>query len=205
MKKFVYPFLFLLLITLIFVIPNIPLPFSFPLRINNLFISVYNRFTIWMPFIFLSGLILSCFITVFFKKYRYKGAKFLLFLFALMFICFLSTNYISPLLRDYSKGYVIERIEPVIKALDKYKKDNDAYPESLQLLSPHYIEKIPSTRVLTIKDVEYKRDNENYTLLFMQYINGWDVDIVMYNSNNKYDDDNSNLKKFGNWRYYFRN
>jgi len=122
-----------------------------------------------------------------------------------MFICFLSTNYISPLLRDYSKGYVIERIEPVIKALDKYKKDNDAYPESLQLLSPHYIEKIPSTRVLTIKDVEYKRDNENYTLLFMQYINGWDVDIVMYNSNNKYDDDNSNLKKFGNWRYYFRN
>jgi len=156
-----------------------------------------------MPFIFLIGIVLCALITVFLKKYQSKGVKLLFILFTIVFVCFLSSKFISPTLRDYSKGYVINKLEPVIKALEKYKKDYHTYPESLQLLLPLYIDKIPSARVLTIKNVEYRRGNEDYTLLFMQYINGWDVDIVMYNSNKDYDK-SINLRKFAEWYYYFR-
>lgn len=95
-------------------------------------------------------------------------------------------------------------MKPLVSALEKYKKDNNSYPESLNLLTPHYIEEIPTTRVLTIKNVEYRRFDETYNLLFLHYLNGWDADIVFYNPEKKYDEGDINLKKFGDWRYYLK-
>jgi len=168
-----------------------------------MYISILNRITNWLPFIFLFGVIFVGFIIVFFKKKRNIGLKLLLFLFAVIFICFISSKYVSPVLRDYSKGYVIGKVQPLINALEKYKLKNNSYPESLNFLVPLYIDKIPTTRVLTIKNIEYRRGEDDFTLLFIQYINGWDIDIVLYNSNSQYDEE-LDLRKFGNWRYYHK-
>jgi len=203
MKSWLYILFLILFVILVSIIPNIPLPFSFPLRINNMYISILNRITNWLPFIFLFGVIFVGFIIVFFKKKRNIGLKLLLFLFAVIFICFISSKYVSPVLRDYSKGYVIGKVQPLINALEKYKLKNNSYPESLNFLVPLYIDKIPTTRVLTIKNIEYRRGEDDFTLLFIQYINGWDIDIVLYNSNSQYDEE-LDLRKFGNWRYYHK-
>ena len=204
MKSWLYFLFFLLFVAMVSIVPNIPLPFSFPVRVNNLYLSIFNRFITWLPFIFLFGIISVSFIIVFFRKNRNTGLKFLLLLLAIIFVCFFSSKYIFPVLRDYSKGYIIERVQPLIKALEKYKKNNNSYPESVNFLVPLYIDKIPSTRVLTIKNIEYRRGENDFTLLFMQYINGWDVDIMMYNSKSDYDEKNLDLKKFGDWRYYLK-
>ncbi len=89
--------------------------------------------------------------------------------------------------------------------LEKYKKENNDYPDALTLLVPKYIDKIPSTKVLTIRNIEYKKYSGSYTLLMMQYTNGWDMDVILYNPDNLYDIPESQLKTFGNWRYYHIN
>ncbi len=196
--------LFLLLITLVSIVPNVPMPFSFPVRFSNSFLSVYNRITIYIPFLFLLGLFVSAIITVFFKKKRKTGIKLLFLMFIFIGITFLSSKYISPILIDYSKGYNIKKLNPLIDALEKFKTDNNVYPELIHLLVPKYIDAIPKPSALTIRNVEYKRNGESYTLLFMQYLDGWDADVVLYNSNNVYDETYYKLKTYGNWRYYFR-
>jgi len=180
------------------------MPFSYPVKFSNLFLSVYNRITIFIPFIFLFGLIISAIITVFFKKIRKKGIKLLFFLFIFIAITFISSKYVSPLLIDYSKGYNIRKINPLIDALEQYKTDNNIYPETIHQLVPKYLKQIPKPSVLTIRNIEYKRNGDFYTLLFVQYLDGWDSDVVIYNSNGIYES-NYELKTYGNWRYYFRN
>lgn len=205
LRNWLYFFLFILLGLFISIIPNIPLPFPFPVRLSNLFISLYARFSTWLPFIFLIGLIISGLTIVFFKKARRRGVKLLFFLFILIAITYICTTFLSPSLQDYSKGYAIKNVTPLLDVLEKFKKENNDYPDALTLLVPKYIDKIPSTKVLTIRNVEYKKNSGSYTMLMLQYTNGWDVDVILYNPDNLYDIPESQLKTFGNWRYYHIN
>jgi len=60
-----------------------------------------------------------------------------------------------------------EVYKPIIYALEKYKSENNGYPNSLQDLVPNYIDKIPnSPRPPRPSNIEYKKDKENYLLKF---------------------------------------
>lgn len=95
-------------------------------------------------------------------------------------------------------------MEPLTTTLEMYKNKNSTYPESVHLLVPGYINEIPKPRILTIRNVEYRKGADDYTLLIMQHINGWDAHILIFNSKGDYSDISHELRTYGSWRYYLK-
>jgi len=204
MKNWFYILLLVIVIFIVSVIPNFPLPFSVPVQASNLFLSVYNRITDFFPFIVLFGIVLSFLLLITLRKYKRLNLKILFICFITVVVCLLSDKFVSPVLRDYSKSKTIIKLQPLIDALENYNNINNAYPESHHLLVPEYIKGIPKSSVLSIRNVEYQKENNNYTLKFHHYYNGWDGDIVIYKSDNDYSFYTEKLKNFSNWRYYYK-
>jgi hypothetical protein len=75
--------------------------------------------------------------------------------------------------------------EPIIGALEKYKSENNSYPDSLHDLVPKYIAKIPdSPNPPRPSNIEYKKDKENYFLKFTY--GGPGMNICKYDSIEKH-------------------
>lgn len=204
MKNWIYTISAIVFVFLISVLPNIPLPISIPVRVSNTIISLYNSFIEWLPFLFILGLFVSGFIIAFVKKHRARGIRALLRTIFIIVLFYLSNSLLSPILRDYSKGYAINRLNVLIRTLEDYRTKNGAYPESIHLLVPDYIKEIPKPRIISVSNVDYRKGNEDYTLLLMQHINGWDADIMIFNSRGDYSEIPHELRIYGTWRYYFK-
>jgi len=201
MKKKLVWLIFIIIFLVISIIPNIPIPLPLPDVITYYFIQVFRAVIIVLPFVFLAGIIISAFIIVFFKKYKKTGLKLLLSMFLLVVLCLIHSYIIAPKMRDYSKGYVIKRAEPVIKAIEAYKDAYGQYPRDLYRLVPGFIDYIPASKVITIKKFTYSKTEEAYNLYFTQQINGWNYDVIYYNPLGQYEEGN-NLRRYGKWRYY---
>ena len=49
------------------------------------------------------------------------------------------------------------RAEPLVQAIETYRRDKGSYPESLEELAPHYIERIPGTGMAGYPQFFYER------------------------------------------------
>jgi len=60
-----------------------------------------------------------------------------------------------------------EAYKPIILALEKYKRDNDRYPKTLNELVPQYVSHIPESPTPSkSSNIEYKTMGEEYELKF---------------------------------------
>ncbi|MDD3876839.1 MAG: hypothetical protein PHT69_09470 [Bacteroidales bacterium] len=201
MKKWIFLLILSLIYLLILIAPFVPLPMAFSDKLYIFFISGYKIITISIPFIILGGLIISSIIIVFFKKNRRNGIRILFYLFFMFILSVITNQFFIPRLVDFSRGYAIRRAELLIKPLEKYKNDNGTYPNFVSELVPNYIDKLPFTKIISVPHISYKKAHNSYNLMMGQRINGWDVEIILYNSNDEYDS-TLKLKRHGNWRYY---
>jgi len=201
MKRWIIIILAFITYLLLLLVPYVPLPMAFPDVLYQHFCYIYKALATILPFIFLGGLVISGIIIVFFKKVQFISTRLLLYLFVLIVISIITNKLFLPNLIDFSKGYAVKRAELLFNPLENYKKAHGNYPLLMSDLVPDFIDKIPATKIISVPSLSYSKGQEGYSIIMVQRINGWDVDIILYNSAGDYDT-TQKLKRFGNWYYY---
>ncbi|MGI9525543.1 MAG: hypothetical protein ACR2MS_00370 [Weeksellaceae bacterium] len=120
---------------------------------------------------------------------------------------FISVFWLSNYSREFSRHYAINQSEELIKAIEEYKLKNHEYPNTLEELTPNYIENIPDDGITGIKGFHYTKDTTSYKIEFYQnLIVGFNYEIVQYSPNlqHKSEGELSTLydTKHPNWKYY---
>lgn len=201
MKKIIYWIVIILFFGLISIIPYIPLPVQLSPKFTQYFIYIYRALVMVIPFLFIVGLLLSAIIILFVRKRKIQGIKLLFFMIAMVVLCLINSYLLTPKMRDYGKAYTINKATPIVEALTEFKYQTGDFPNDLKLLVPKHLQKIPSSKIPTIRAFKYVKNNQNdYCLYFIQQINDWDVEIVFFKASSNYSDI-ENLRRFGDWRY----
>jgi len=205
MKKIFFWIVAFFLLFALTIMPYIPFPIPFSEGLTNYFILIYKIGSIFIPILFLLGIVVSALIIIFNKKRKRLGLRILIILSFAIVLCLINNFFIAPKMQDYSKGHMIRRAEAIQSSLEKFKAAKGVYPDNIYWLVPNFIDFIPSNKVITIRKFTYQKgDNDDYFLFFTQQVNGWDYEVVIYNSKGNYDDF-SDLRKYGEWRYYLHN
>lgn len=106
----------------------------------------------------------------------------------------------------YCRENVIEKTEPVIVALEKYKTAQGNYPEKLEDLVGTYIPAIPTFNIMGINAYQYEKRNNTFQLSFEQNWHWSATDVVVYVKNghkimkSKYE---NFATSHPNWRYFY--
>jgi hypothetical protein len=100
---------------------------------------------------------------------------------------------------------VTRRGQPLIDAIESYRTDNGAYPESLDQLVPEYLESIPDTGLAMYPEFEYEcyPPSGEYEITVDTSHGGWDWDKFFYLSNGEYVEEyyNGTLIRVGSWAF----
>jgi hypothetical protein len=120
---------------------------------------------------------------------------------------FLTSIYISGLLRDFSRDFAINRTDDLIQSIEKFKESKGQYPDSLADLTPEFINEIPSPFIMGINDYYYEKIGDTYNISFQQnVILSFNSEVVTFDptDNHKADGKLTDLYDTGksHWRYY---
>ncbi|NOT73756.1 MAG: hypothetical protein HOP08_02425 [Cyclobacteriaceae bacterium] len=120
---------------------------------------------------------------------------------------FITSIYVSELLRDFSRGFAINRTEELIQSIEKFKEKKGTYPESLAELTPEFIADIPSPFIMGIKNYYYTKLGNTYTISFEQnVILNFNFEVVTFDptDNHKAEGEIKDIYDTGinHWKYY---
>lgn len=110
-------------------------------------------------------------------------------------------------MNSYAKQVAIENATPLIEAIDKYNADTGYYPDSLEIVVPKYLERIPNDGIHGIGGYFYEKLDDNFEIGFTQnVIMNFNFDVVTYNpkGEHKGEGEMPELHETGydNWKYY---
>jgi hypothetical protein len=120
---------------------------------------------------------------------------------------FLTSMYISGVVRNFSRTFAINRTAELILSIEKFKEKNGAYPDSLSALSPSFIPNIPSPFIMGIDEFHYVRKGSSYNILFYQnVVLNFNFEVVIFDplDSHKLEGESTALYETGNahWKYY---
>lgn len=137
-----------------------------------------------------------------------KLNKIALIIIALGLFGYLNATIIPKYMSGFAKNIVIKNANGLISSIDNYYNDNSLYPDSLEILIPKYLDKIPKPGVNGIGGYQYENFGNNYEIRFYQNdIMSFNFDVVIYNpkGEHKGDGEQPELIEIGfeNWKYYW--
>ena len=120
---------------------------------------------------------------------------------------FLTSIYISGLVRDFSRDFAIKRTEDLIQSIEKFKEKTGRLPDSLTDLTPEFITEIPSPFIMGIDNYYYNKLGDNYTISFQQnVILSFNFEVVTFDptDNHKAEGELADIYDTGksHWKYY---
>lgn len=123
------------------------------------------------------------------------------------FTIFLFSFALSGVMAHIARGVAIRRAQPIISAIESYKKDKGSYPENITSITPRYLSKIPSPLIMGVSDFDYKNYGDRYTLHFVQNVLIWfNWEEVLYDPLDKHnlDDPYGDFvsTNYHHWKYY---
>ncbi len=203
-KNWILLFVLNLIVLLLGILPFLPGP-KF-LEFAN---SIYSLLQIGAIFglILIPLAVISIGIGIFKKSFNNSTKYYALLCLTLPLTLLTSVYWISNHARDFSRNYAIEQSENLISAIENYKMENQNYPDSIEQLTPRYIKKIPSDRIIGISGFHYSKDSTEYKIEFSQnVILGFNFEIVQYSPNGKHKSEGELTKlydtKHPKWKYY---
>ena len=118
-------------------------------------------------------------------------------------ILFISTNFLSPILRNVSRNIAIQNAKSLIQNIENYKDKNGNYPSSLDSAKIQ----TPNSWIIGIPEYYYKRLDDFYNLSFTQNVNlSFNFEVVVYDKNNMHiaTGELKELYETGkdHWKYY---
>ena len=121
--------------------------------------------------------------------------------------CYFNYFVVKEYLRESARNYAIEEAQGLVAAIEGYKVEKGDYPVSLSGLIPDYIDDIPQSKIIGIREFRYSRVDSIYELEFGQNaISFFNREHVIYNpmGTQKGDGDMPELYETGfeNWKYY---
>jgi hypothetical protein len=130
-----------------------------------------------------------------------------IFLLTLPLTLFLTSIYISGLVRDFSRDFAINRTEGLIKSIEKFSELKGRYPDSLADLTPEFIREIPSPFIMGIDNYHYKKQGDAFTISFQQnIILSFNFEVVTFDptDNHKAEGELADIYDTGksHWKYY---
>jgi len=103
------------------------------------------------------------------------------YLIALPLIAFTANKLLVDPISNFSRKLAIQKSEILIHAIEEYKNNEGAYPESLENLKGKYIDAIPKSSVMGVTSYRYNKLNGDFTLAFSQWKDGAALEeLVIY-------------------------
>jgi hypothetical protein len=97
---------------------------------------------------------------------KYHFSKFLLF--SLLVVLFLAACFLTPTEEPPGVGAKADQgyaaCNPILAALEQYRSEKGAYPESLHVLAPGYLAIVPQE--VNGYEIRYEKVNESFVLAF---------------------------------------
>ena len=116
-------------------------------------------------------------------------------------IAFLTFKFMMDPVSNFSRNFAIKRSEALIASIEAHKARTGQYPESIQDLYSHSMNKIPRPFIMGIDDFRYNKINDSYSLSFSQWLDvGSLEEIVLYDKNNL---KNNLTGEFAKYNYSF--
>jgi hypothetical protein len=81
---------------------------------------------------------------------------------------FVTSMFISSVVRNFSRDFVMYRADRLIQSIDSFKQRKGRYPNALSDLTPEFIAEIPSPFVMGIDQYDYKNQGGSYSILFIK-------------------------------------
>jgi len=144
----------------------------------------------------------------FFKKKLKRPLRLLPILYITIPLTLITTSFwISDYARDFSRNFAIIQAEPIIKGLEKYKIENNEYPKTINQITPKYLSKIPSDKIIGINGFQYWKEGESFKIEFSQnVILGFNFEIVQYSPIGNYNVEGELIELYDtkqpNWKYF---
>jgi hypothetical protein len=120
---------------------------------------------------------------------------------------FLTSIYISGLVRDFSRDFAINRTDDLIHSIEKFKQKKGKYPDLLTDLTPEFIADIPSPLIMGIDNYDYKKQGDTYNVSFQQnVVLSFNFEVVTFDptDNHKAEGELADIYDTGksHWKYY---
>lgn len=173
-------------------------------KLSNLTYNFFGMLCVFVLFFSLFGIVGLIWILI--KEKRLSKRAFLII--ALGLFCYLNAVIIPKQMRHFAKNIVIKNATELIESIDNYYVENSKYPESLDILIPIYIDKIPKPGLHGIKEYRFENLDNNYEIKFFQNsIASFNYDVVIYNPKGEQLGRGRFPKLietgFENWKYYW--
>lgn len=191
-----------------YTLPYSSLPSFFHIPVSVMMNFSFLFFLLW-PGVILAGFVLAAYKT---EKKQFDGW------FMIAVACLLIGLTGIPYL-VFGKGYdprkegvrkIQKRGELVIAALERFRKDNGIYPDTLEALVPKYLPEIPSTGAVAYPKFVYTRDlykpekmgPATYFSLKVEAGKGTNFDFIIYVPDRNYQPAmGGRVERFGDWAY----
>jgi hypothetical protein len=173
-------------------------------RFSNFTFNVLSVISILLILIGLLGLVVLIWILIKNKLINKKA----LFIVILGLLGYLNSTIIHKYMSKFARGIVIKNANELICSIDKYYLENSKYPDSLNVLVPEYIDKIPKAGVHGINRYNYQKLDKNYEIWFNQNdIMNFNYNVVIYNPKGEHKGHGEQPElidtEFKNWKYYW--
>lgn len=137
-----------------------------------------------------------------------KPKKVTLIIIALGVFGYLNSTILPKYMSRFARNIVIKNSNGLISSIDSYYNHNSKYPDSLEILIPQYIDKIPKSGVNGIGSYQYENLGDNYEIRFYQNdIISFNFDVVVYNPKGEHKGHGTQPELietgFENWKYYW--
>ena len=117
-----------------------------------------------------------------FRKHKREIKKlFISSLIWLIPLCFfISTNFLSPIFRNFSRNIAINNAADLIENIEKYNGENSEYPSSLDSVNFDQ----PNSWIIGIPEYYYVKNDDNFNISFTQNVNlSFNFEVVVYDKN----------------------
>ena len=173
-------------------------------RISNLTYNILTMICTLLVLIGFLGLIGLVWLLIRNKKLN----KIALIIVALGVFGYLNSIIIPKYMSGFAKSIAIKNANGLISSIDSYYNDNSMYPDSLEILIPQYLDKIPKSGVNGIGGYQYENLKNNYEIRFYQNdIMNFNFYVVVYNPKGEHKGDGEQPELietgFDNWKYYW--
>lgn len=138
---------------------------------------------------------------------QYRINRRAIILLTLPLTLFLTSIYISSLVRNFSRDFVISRADRLVQSIEWFKQKTGRYPVALSDLTPEFIAEIPSPFVMGIDEYDYKTQGATYNISFYQNVTmSFNFEVVTYDptDDHKVEGESTDLYDTGrdHWKYY---
>jgi hypothetical protein len=120
---------------------------------------------------------------------------------------FISTNFLTQLLRGYARNMAIKNSSSLISSIESFKAKEKRYPSSFEELIPDYLKTIPEPNVMGINKYKYQNKDSSFNISFEQnvfFLFNYEVCIYDPKENHKAEGELKKLYDTGikHWKFY---